>query len=76
MMSDDFKRYSNWNGEGRIPEKDEMILEAAVKKSHGLNKPVRFWNAPDNPNAWHQLMDLEVDFINTDHIQELAAFLQ
>ena len=76
MMSDDFKRYSFWKGEDSMPVTDETILKSAILKSHDLNKPVRFWNAPDKPNAWRQLMGLQVDYINTDRIRELAAFLQ
>ena len=41
-----------------------------------LHKPVRFWDAPDNANAWKQLEQLGVEYINTDHIRELAAFFQ
>jgi alkaline phosphatase len=76
MMSDDFRRYSFWNGEDSIKATDAAILKSAIIKSHNLNKPVRFWNAPDKPNAWRQFMVLQVDYINTDHIQELAAFLK
>jgi len=76
LMSDDFKKYSLWNGEGDLTDKDVYILKSAIEKSHHLKKPVRFWNAPDNPNAWTHLINLQVDYINTDHIQELAVFLQ
>jgi alkaline phosphatase len=75
MMSDDFKNYSSWNGENILPLKDDSILHAAVYKSHHLHKPVRFWNAPDQSYAWLSFMMLEVDYINTDHIDSLAAFL-
>jgi alkaline phosphatase len=37
--------------------------------------PVRFWDAPDFPQGWQQLMRLRVDFINTDHIQQLVDYL-
>ncbi len=76
MLSDDFRNYSPWNGNNLIPEKDKSILETAISKAHQLHKPVRFWDAPDNQNAWAQFMQLKVDFINTDHIDELAVFLK
>ena len=75
-MSDDFKRYSSWDGENNLPWKEDSALTYAIAKSHGLHKPVRFWNAPDAAPAWHQLMRLHADFINTDHIQALADFLK
>ncbi len=74
MLSDDFKYYSSWNGEDSIPEKDWQTLAAAIIKAHHLKKKVRFWDAPDNQNSWQTFMRLKVDFINTDHINELTQF--
>jgi hypothetical protein len=31
---------------------------------------------PDNPHVWKIMMQLGVDYINTDHIAEAADFLQ
>ncbi len=75
MLSDDFRKYSQWNGSNNIPENDRRILVKQIGKAHHLNKSVRFWNAPDNVNAWKQFMQLRVDYINTDHINDLANFL-
>lgn len=75
MMSDYLKRYTLWNGIEKLPEADAVKLKAAVDKSHQLKKPVRFWDAPDNINAWNVLMSFKVDFINTDKIRELSEFL-
>jgi hypothetical protein len=36
---------------------------------------MRFWAAPDTPNAWFALMYLNVDFINTDKIEHISSFL-
>lgn len=76
LMSDDFRNYSQWNGEHNLPGKDDSVLVIAVKKSHRLKKPVRFWDAPDMPNAWHYLERLQVDYINTDHIKALADYFK
>ena len=75
MMSDNFKRYTFWNGEGILQEQDRTKILNAINKSHKLNKKVRFWSAPDNKNAWDQFVQLGVDFINTDKITALAMFL-
>ncbi len=75
MMSDNFRNYSQWNGMDTLPEADKNILKEAIAKSHALHKEVRFWNAPDNPNTWKIFEALGVDYINTDHISELASFL-
>lgn len=76
MMSDDLKRYTKWNGKGNIPAEEWSALQKIVSRSHALHKPVRFWDAPDFTNAWYQLTHLQVDYINTDSIKALSAFLQ
>ncbi|HRI61654.1 MAG TPA: hypothetical protein PK228_18070, partial [Saprospiraceae bacterium] len=38
-------------------------------------KKLRFWNIPDQPNAWETLLKAGVDFINTDDLQGLEQFL-
>jgi len=74
MLSDDFKRYAQWSGRDDMPASEKTILTNEINKAHHLNKPIRFWDAPDNMNAWKQFMQLKVDFINTDHINELADY--
>lgn len=76
MMSDDLQRFTRWNGQMKLPEADKRVIEAAVTKAHEQHLPVRFWDAPDTPAAWYQLMLLHTDYINTDHIRELATFLK
>jgi alkaline phosphatase len=75
MMSDDLHDYTHWGGSGSIPPADKRRILSAIAWSHALHLPVRFWDAPDFPNAWGQLMELRVDFINTDHIRQLADYL-
>jgi len=76
MMSDDFQVYSCWNGQDNIPDTDWQRLQQAVSRSHRLHKHVRFWRAPDFSNAWRTFIRLQVDYINTDHIAALSAFLK
>ena len=76
MMSDDLKKYTSWNGNKKIPSKDFVRLQSAVTRAHELHKPVRFWGAPDFMDAWEQFIQLKVDYINTDSIKALSAFLK
>ena len=76
MLSSSFRNYSKWNGTGKISKKDKAVLEAKIRRAHAMHKPVRFWEAPDVRNAWYKLMRFKTDFINTDHINTLASFLQ
>ena len=75
MLSADLKNYTEWNGKSNTTEESENKIKGAVAKVHALKKTVRFWDAPDIINTWYQLMHLQVDYINTDHIHELATFL-
>lgn len=76
MLSSSFRNYSAWNGYGKIPPKEKKLLKDQIDKAHALEKPVRFWEAPDVRNAWGELMLLKADYINTDHINELAVFFK
>jgi alkaline phosphatase len=76
MLSDNFKYYSQWHGEGQLPMEDLEKLKSRITRAHQEGIRVRFWNAPDFNNAWTQLIKLQVDYINTDHIDALAQYLQ
>ncbi len=76
LMSADLKNYTSWKGTGPLPLKDSLSLKAVIHKAHALNKPVRFWGAPDTPYAWHILMGMGVDYINTDRIDALSESLR
>jgi hypothetical protein len=51
-------------------------LIKAVDKGHALGKKIRLWNTPDFIEGWHKLMELGIDYINTDSIKALAEFLK
>jgi len=72
LFSDNFKNYSNWNGENKPSDTDVQKIMEAVQKAHALHKPIRFWSGPDNENVWKQMMDWKVDYINTDKQAEFA----
>jgi len=76
MISDNFVTYSRWGGNGEIPTADKTKLKAVIEKAHKLNKPIRFWGAPDTKECWQQLRDLGVDIINTDKISECKAYFE
>lgn len=76
MLSSDFENYSHWKGVDEMSREDQEKLLAAVDKTHKAGKLVRFWNAPDNVAGWKKLMELKVDYINTDKIEELSNYLE
>lgn len=75
MISQDFGRYTRWNGKGILPPTDRATMMKDIEAAHQHNKPFRFWATPDALNTWITLLDLGVDFIGTDHIESLADFL-
>lgn len=75
MISQSFRKYSQWNGQGEISTADKERLQKVVQEVHRQNKRIRFWASPDTESAWKLMMELHADFINTDSIQALAAFL-
>ncbi|MCC8173590.1 MAG: alkaline phosphatase [Odoribacter sp.] len=75
LYSAPFAYFSNWNGLGRIPEKEYQAVKHLVDSIHTLGKPVRFWGNPDTKTTWQCFVKLGVDYINTDSPNQLAAFL-
>lgn len=76
LVSLSFERYSSWNGQGKIFDKDKKLLLHTIDSVHHAGKKIRFWAAPDNENSWMTQIKLGVDLIGTDKIQELSEFLQ
>ena len=75
LYSANFKNFSSWNGVGNIVEKEKMHLQNIIDSVHTLNKKIRFWNSPDNINAWNTFINMGIDYINTDYIIKLSEYL-
>lgn len=75
LISDNFHNYSNWSGQGALPETDKQKLQTVIQATHAKGKPIRFWATPDTPEAWTELMKLGVDVINTDKVSEVIEFI-
>lgn len=76
MISDNFAKYSKWKGTGEIPEEDKDKLRKVIVQAQELNKPIRFWGAPDTESCWKQLVALGADIINTDKIAESKTYFK
>jgi len=75
LFSADFTQYSVWNGKGIMVKQEKIKVDSIINSVHSLGKQIRFYGSPDYLNAWQQFIKMKVDFINTDHIVELAKFL-
>ncbi len=75
LISSKWQDTFTWNGNGPIPANERAIMRELASRSHAQHRKLRFWAAPDNPAAWKELHDADVDLINTDHLKECRAFL-
>lgn len=74
MISIGFSNFSKWDGHQPLAAEERSKLSKVITEAKQLNKPFRFWGCPDTEIAWKELIELGVDFINTDHIEALSAF--
>jgi len=75
MVSVDFKKYSVWNGLGKLTKEDHDRITSIIAKAKTTNKPFRFWGAPDTKSAWKAFSELGVDIINTDKPYNCVQYL-
>ncbi|NIJ44001.1 alkaline phosphatase [Wenyingzhuangia heitensis] len=75
MISVDFKKYSEWNGKGRLTHTDYDKVTEVINKSEKFNKPFRFWGTPDSKTAWRVFLELGVNVINTDQPKKCATYV-
>jgi hypothetical protein len=64
-----------WNGAGTISGGEKAKLKEIAAKAHQQGRRVRFWGAPDKPDFWRELLEDDVDLINTDDLEGAQAFL-
>jgi alkaline phosphatase len=76
LISDNFRKYSRWNGKGRLIDKDMDTLIHVISKVHTLKKPIRFWATPDSKSSWEVFHQLGVDFVNTDNTKAVSAYFE
>jgi hypothetical protein len=76
LISQAFQKYSLWNGEGDLPEKDKKAIAKVIHQIHEKGKKVRFWATPDNIHTWKTMMSLAVDYLNTDKVIEMGDYLR
>ena len=75
-ISDNWGLHFEWRGEGPISDADQTKLKGIIAKAHTRKLQVRFWAIPDRKEAWKLMRDSKVDFINTDRLGDLSAFLR
>jgi glycerophosphoryl diester phosphodiesterase len=67
--SDPWHKYFKWDGEGPMPPNEEQLLGDLVKQAHAKGKHIRFYAIPDKPAVWKKLLQMGVDWVNTDKLK-------
>ncbi|MEV6498868.1 phosphatidylinositol-specific phospholipase C/glycerophosphodiester phosphodiesterase family protein [Streptomyces prunicolor] len=80
LISDNWALNFTWLGEGTFPDAERQKLRSIVAQAHAAGQTVRFWNTPDlagpaRDALWGELLAAGVDFLNTDDLAGLEAFL-
>lgn len=74
-VSDNWQKVFTWRWKGPMPEEDRQKLAKFVTSAHARGQRLRFWNTPDNAEAWGLLLDSGIDLINTDDLAGLREFM-
>jgi hypothetical protein len=80
LISDNWTLNFTWSGVGAFPEAERTRLRAIVDTAHARGQQVRFWATPDlagpeRDALWTELLAAGVDYLNTDDLAGLEAFL-
>jgi alkaline phosphatase len=75
MVSLSFRKFSIWNGKGRMVEEERVKIQDFIDLVHSFDKPVRFWGSPDSKSAWKAFQEMGEDYINTDQPIAAAEYL-
>ncbi len=76
LISLNFRKFSDWNGKGRLTAEDFDVVSKTIQKAHDFKKPFRFWGTPDSKTAWKAFAKMGVDYINTDNPFECNRYLK
>ncbi|MFF4837558.1 phosphatidylinositol-specific phospholipase C/glycerophosphodiester phosphodiesterase family protein [Streptomyces sp. NPDC001315] len=80
LISDNWTLNFSWLGVGVFPEAERQKLTGIVRAAHARGQKVRFWATPDTAGPardalWTELLAAGVDYLNTDDLAGLEAFL-
>ncbi|MFD5387009.1 phosphatidylinositol-specific phospholipase C/glycerophosphodiester phosphodiesterase family protein [Streptomyces sp. NPDC127074] len=81
LISADWSKTFTWTGAGPIPQAERETLHRLVASAHAARQTVRFWATPDAAGPerdalWRELLAADVDYLNTDDLAGLEAFLR
>lgn len=75
VVSDNYKAYIGWNGEGEMPADKLEKMRGYIRQTHAEGKLFRWWGAPDTPEFKKLFIKEGVDLIGADDLQSLSKIL-
>lgn len=75
-ISEAWSRVSDWTGSDELMAEERQRVQQLAARVHAQGRQLRFWGAPDRPEAWQALRELGVDRIGTDRPKVAAAWLR
>jgi glycerophosphoryl diester phosphodiesterase len=75
VVSESFVNITGWNTKDTITDAQWKKVADFIAAVHQDGKKCRIWGIPDQEPVWKKMLDYKMDFINTDRLKELAAFL-
>ncbi|GDY67420.1 hypothetical protein SAV14893_068130 [Streptomyces avermitilis] len=80
LISDNWTLNFSWLGAGPFPGAERQKLRGIVAAAHARRQKVRLWATPDRAGPdrdalWAELLAADVDYVNTDDLAGLEAFL-
>ena len=80
LISESWTTAFTWQGTGPFPAEEREKLRRIVSAAHARDQRVRFWGTPDEAGPardalWTELNDAGTDYLNTDDLAGLEAFL-
>jgi alkaline phosphatase len=76
LESEAFYKFGFWNGTSPMTPALRDKLKTYVDKVHAAGRVVRLWATPEGILTYQTLLDLGVDYIGTDQLGALAAYLK
>ena len=74
VVSQRFSKISIWDGEKTISEVEKVKILDFVNATKNKGMKSRLWAIPDHKLGWKTLLDLGVDYINTDKLKAFKEF--
>ncbi len=75
LVSDNWNSHFRWRGTGEISPEEREKLRTIVHRAHAQGRQIRWWATPDRVEAWRELDQAGVDWINTDNLGGLREYL-